>query len=100
MTLIDGTGGPAVPKAFVLIKSNRIVKVEDDPIKVPKGARRISGKEKHLIPGLMDVHVHLRMINEAGGIVALGTYQTIGPAVHRELELLVGGGIFNSACKT
>jgi imidazolonepropionase-like amidohydrolase len=36
---------------------------------------------------------NLRMVNEAGGIVALGTDQSIGPAVHRELELLVGGGI-------
>lgn len=67
VTLIEGTGGPAVPKALVLIRGNRIVKVEDNPIKVPKGARRITGREKHLIPGLMDVHAHLRMINEAGG---------------------------------
>ena len=32
-------------------------------------------------------------MNEAGGIVVLGTDQSLGPAVHRELELLVGGGI-------
>lgn len=36
---------------------------------------------------------NLRKINAAGGIVALGTDQSIGPAVHRELELLVQGGI-------
>ena len=35
-------------------------------------------------------------INEAGGIIALGTDQTTGPAVHRELELLTGGGISSS----
>jgi imidazolonepropionase-like amidohydrolase len=34
-----------------------------------------------------------RKIDAAGGIVALGTDQSIGPAVHRELELLVAGGI-------
>ena len=60
VTLIDGTGRPPVSKAFVLIRGNRIVKVDDDPIKIPKGARRINGKGKYLIPGLGDMHIHLR----------------------------------------
>jgi len=33
------------------------------------------------------------MVHEAGGVIALGTDQSIGPAAHRELELLVQGGI-------
>lgn len=36
---------------------------------------------------------NIRQIHAAGGIVALGTDQTIGPAVHREMELLVAAGI-------
>jgi imidazolonepropionase-like amidohydrolase len=36
---------------------------------------------------------NLRRIDAAGGIVALGTDQTNGAAVHRELELLVAAGI-------
>lgn len=36
---------------------------------------------------------NLRKLNEVGGIVALGTDQDMGPAVHRELELLVEGGV-------
>ncbi|MGH9336823.1 MAG: amidohydrolase family protein, partial [Vicinamibacteria bacterium] len=36
---------------------------------------------------------NLKLLNEAGGIVVLGTDQSLGPAVHRELELLVEGGI-------
>lgn len=36
---------------------------------------------------------NLRQIHEAGGILAVGTDQTIGPAVHRELELLADAGI-------
>lgn len=35
---------------------------------------------------------NLRLLNEVG-IVVLGTDQSLGPAVHRELELLVEGGI-------
>lgn len=36
---------------------------------------------------------NLRKIHEAGGIIAIGTDQTIGPAVHREMELLQAVGI-------
>lgn len=36
---------------------------------------------------------NLRRLNDVGGVVVLGTDQSLGPAVHRELELLVDGGI-------
>ena len=36
---------------------------------------------------------NIRQINAAGGVMALGTDQSSGPAVHREMELLVGAGI-------
>lgn len=36
---------------------------------------------------------NLRKIHVAGGVIALGTDQTIGPAVHREMELLAASGI-------
>ncbi len=36
---------------------------------------------------------NLRQIHAAGGVLALGTDQSSGPAVHREMELLVNAGI-------
>ncbi len=36
---------------------------------------------------------NLKQIHAAGGIVAIGTDQTIGPAVHREMELMQAVGI-------
>ena len=36
---------------------------------------------------------NLRKIHSAGGVIALGTDQSNGPAVHREMELLVAAGI-------
>ncbi len=36
---------------------------------------------------------NLRRLNAAGGVLVLGTDQTVGPAVHRELELLQQAGI-------
>jgi imidazolonepropionase-like amidohydrolase len=36
---------------------------------------------------------NLRQIHAAGGVLALGTDQSVGPAVHREMELLAAAGI-------
>ena len=36
---------------------------------------------------------NLRLIDAAGGVIALGSDQSSGPASHRELELMVNGGI-------
>ena len=36
---------------------------------------------------------NLRQLNAAGAVIALGTDQSSGPAVHREMELLVAAGI-------
>ncbi len=60
VTLIDGTGRPAVQGAWVLVEGDRIAQVSREPISPPSGALRIDGAGKFLIPGLMDMHVHLR----------------------------------------
>jgi len=59
VTLIDGTGRPALPNASVLVEGNRITRVTDQSITPPAGAQIIEGRGKFLIPGLIDVHVHL-----------------------------------------
>lgn len=77
ITLIDGTGHPPINHVFVLIQGNRITKVDNNSIKIPKGAIRIDGKGKYLIPGLMDVHIHLhggRNQDENTGLWALHSY--------------------------
>ena len=58
VTLIDGTGRPAVTHAWVLVTGDRIQQVSGQPIDV-SGVRRIDGRGRWLIPGLMDVHIHL-----------------------------------------
>ena len=85
VTVIDGTGRPAKPDFCVLVEHGKIDKVAGCPMTAPSGARRIDGKGKFLIPGLMDVHVHLRgggsplesdnrAPNERVGIRALHSY--------------------------
>ena len=61
VVLIDGTGRPPVTQASVLVRGERIVEIKRGKFtgSQRKDARVISGKHKYLIPGLMDVHVHL-----------------------------------------
>jgi imidazolonepropionase-like amidohydrolase len=60
VTLIDGTGRPAVGNACVVVIGQKIVRAGPCPIAVPAGTRRIDGRGKFLIPGMIDVHIHLR----------------------------------------
>lgn len=59
VTLIDGTGRPAVEHAVVVVRGERIVFVGRGGGENTAGLRRIDGSGKFLIPGLMDLHVHL-----------------------------------------
>lgn len=60
VTLIDGTGRAPVAGINVLVEGERITQVSRAAVTAPAGATRIDGTGKYLIPGLMDMHVHLR----------------------------------------
>ena len=66
----DGTGTPARP-ATVLIQDARIVAVGDIPI--PEAAERIDVPGRTLIPGLIDMHVHVSICGEDSLYGFLGT---------------------------
>ena len=66
VTLIDGTGRGNVANATVVVEGTRITQVGASTLPVPTGAlaapagaQIIDGRGKFLIPGLIDVHVHL-----------------------------------------
>jgi imidazolonepropionase-like amidohydrolase len=59
-TLIDGTGRPAMPDATVVVEGERLTAVGPSAITpVPPGAQTIDGRGKFLMPGLVDMHVHV-----------------------------------------
>lgn len=60
VTLIDGNGGPPLSNATVVVEGTRITRVGVGTVSEPAGAQAIDGRGKFLIPGLIDVHVHLR----------------------------------------
>ncbi|MSO97492.1 MAG: hypothetical protein EXR11_04625 [Rhodospirillaceae bacterium] len=59
VTLIDGTGRPAMANSTVVVDGHRITAVGQGKVTVPRGAKRIDGTGKYLIPGMMDLHLHL-----------------------------------------
>ena len=60
VTLIDGTGRAPVAGASVLIDEERIRLISRHSISAPDNTRRIDGTGQYLIPGLMDLHIHLQ----------------------------------------
>jgi imidazolonepropionase-like amidohydrolase len=58
VTLIDGTHAPQ-PDMTVAVEGERIAGVAPSAIALGLKGRRIDGRGKYLIPGLMDVHIHL-----------------------------------------
>ena len=72
--LLDGTGGPAVEDAALLVLDGRIAAVgSHDAVAQPEDARTLDLPGTTALPGLMDAHVHLTL---PPTIDPLGTMQT------------------------
>lgn len=73
VTLIDGTGKPALQGTQVVISNGRIESITRSPAPAPGGATVIDGTGRFLIPGLWDAHLHLADVGEVA-IPALLAY--------------------------
>lgn len=60
VVMIDGTGQPAKAGVSILIEGERISRISEGAIAVAEGTQRIDGNGRYLIPGMMDLHIHLR----------------------------------------
>ena len=61
-TLIDGTGGPPVPDAVVVMSGSRIVSAGPRrSVSIPAGATEIDARGRWLVPGFIDTNVHLSL---------------------------------------
>ena len=62
VAVVDVQSGRVIPGQIVLIKGNRIAAIADaSRVRVAMPARVIDGRGKFLIPGLLDMHVHLTL---------------------------------------
>ena len=58
--LVDGRGGPPLPEATVLVEGNRIVAVGPRAtVAVPPDAKTLDIGGQSVLPGLIDLHLHL-----------------------------------------
>jgi imidazolonepropionase-like amidohydrolase len=86
-------GEPTITNAVVLIEGDRIKQVGSAAsVSVPDGTRTISMQGKWLIPGLMNMHVHLGLkLNAAmGGAKETAAEQVLRMAANARRSLLAG----------
>jgi imidazolonepropionase-like amidohydrolase len=63
--LIDGTGGPAVDNAAIVVSNGRITAVgRADQVTAPAGAARVNLAGKTVMPALVDAHVHTTTVRD------------------------------------
>lgn len=58
-SLIDGVGDEPIKKVSIIIKGDRIAEVAKGYIPAEEGDELIDLKDRTIMPGLMDMHVHL-----------------------------------------
>ena len=85
--LIDGSGGPPIDDALILVRNGHIEAVARvNEIRVPKGAEVVNLTGKTIIPGLIDAHAHVERW-------AIPRYLAWGVTTVRDM----GGGDYDTA---
>jgi imidazolonepropionase-like amidohydrolase len=78
VTVIDGTGaGPKADMTVVIAQSQISAIGADGSVDYPSSARVIDGTGKYLIPGLWDMHVHLRDLGETLPLFVINGVTTV-----------------------
>ncbi len=72
VTLIDGTGRPPRPDMAVEVQDGTFIAIEPAAFAAAWPGRRIDGRGRFLIPGLMDIHIHLAGFTRSGKAWAPG----------------------------
>jgi imidazolonepropionase-like amidohydrolase len=95
--VLDGTGAAPIQNGVVVVTDDRIVAVGvDGRVQIPAGARRVDLGDVTLLPGFIDMHVHLlgREIEDAGAFDAsvrdYPGFQAVLGGEHARRTLLAG----------
>jgi hypothetical protein len=70
VTVIDGTGAPPRPNMTIVIRDGRIRSIEPSSRSLTQDATVIPLRNKFIIPGLIDAHVHLGTQPRPDGVMA------------------------------
>ncbi len=95
--LIDGTGGPAINNAVIVINDNKIAAVgESGSVSIPANAKVIDLGDVTLLPGFIDAHTHLigRVLGDPEGEMSIvKDYESFGAilgVIHARDTLMAG----------
>jgi imidazolonepropionase-like amidohydrolase len=65
VTVIDGTGAPAMPGAAIVMTNGKIAWVGPvSGLKAPKDAKTLDMSGKFVMPGIIDSHVHIGLMHD------------------------------------
>lgn len=94
-TLLDGRGGPAIPNAVVVIRGDRIQAAGPaGEVAVPGDAAKIiDGRGQWLMPGMIDLHIHLSGQRGTNQGAYPNSEAAIGIRSNELMESLVRAGI-------
>lgn len=71
--LVDGSGGPAIADAAVVVAGGKIIAAGPRAqVRLPAGARRVELGGKTLVPGLWDMHAHVEQVEWGPVYLAAG----------------------------
>ncbi len=93
-TVIDGSGGPALPDAVVVVRGSRIESVGTRAgFQLPERTREVDVGGRWIIPGLIDSHVHLT--DGKAGVLdwALHRYLAFGVTTVRDVHGELGSSL-------
>ena len=88
--IIDGTGAPATEARDILIENDRIRRIAPaGRLVAPSGATVLDGGGRSVIPGLIDLHVHIWGDDVTAGFLYNGvtTVRDVGSPITRTVDL-------------
>jgi imidazolonepropionase-like amidohydrolase len=86
-TLVDGSGGAAIPNSVILVENGRITAAgPSSQVRVPAGFQKIDARAKTVLPGLWDMHAHFEQVE--WGPIYLAAGATTVRDVGNEFEFI------------
>jgi imidazolonepropionase-like amidohydrolase len=72
VTVVDVEHGALLPDRTVILRAQRIVRVDSSRVPIPRGATIVEGTGRFIIPGLWDMHVHINDAQTAAQLLRWG----------------------------
>jgi imidazolonepropionase-like amidohydrolase len=89
-TLIDGTGGPPLPDAAIVVRRGRIESIGPRAgFELPKKTRELQIPGRWIIPGLIDAHAHVAQVGAWASSRYLAWGVTTVRDVHGDLNMVL-----------